>query len=199
MSRVFLARDVALGRRVVLKLLPPELTAGLSADRFRREIQVAAGLQHPHIVPLLAAGEADGLLYYTMPFIDGDTLRARIAEAGTLPVDEATRLAREVASALAYAHRRGLVHRDIKPENVLLSDGHALVTDFGIAKAMAVAVGAANGPERDSAKDPSMGGGAEVTRAPTMLTAVGTAIGTPAYMAPEQGVGDPTSDHRADL
>jgi eukaryotic-like serine/threonine-protein kinase len=175
MSRVFLAEETALGRRVVIKLFPPELAAVLSPDRFEREVRVAAALQHPHIVPLLASGRAGDLLYYTMPFVEGESLRSRLARRGELPIGEALRLLREVAGALAYAHRRGFVHRDIKPENILLSDGHAVVTDFGIAKALSEAVGG------------------------TALTATGLSLGTPAYMAPEQAAGDGQVDHRADL
>jgi TolB-like protein len=175
MSRVFVAEETALGRRVVLKVLPPELGAGLSVDRFRREIQLAASLHHPNIVPLLTAGEADGLLYYTMPLIDGDSLRTRLAREGELPIGEAVRLLRDVVDALACAHEHGVVHRDIKPDNVLLSRHHALVTDFGVAKALSEATG------------------------PNALTSVGVALGTPAYMAPEQATADPHVDHRADI
>ena len=175
MSRVFVAEETALGRKVVLKVLPPELGAGLSVDRFRREIQLAASLHHPNIVPLLTAGEADGLLYYTMPLIDGDSLRTRLAREGELPVGEVVRLLRDVVDALACAHERGVVHRDIKPDNVLLSRHHALVTDFGVAKALSEATG------RNS------------------LTSAGVALGTPAYMAPEQATADPHVDHRADI
>src|SRR5262245_19128666 len=131
MSRVFVAEETALGRRVVLKVLPPELGAGLSVDRFRREIQLAASLHQPNIVPLLTAGEADGLLYYAMPLIEGDSLRTRLAREGELPIGEAVRLLRDVVDALACAHEAGVVHRDIKPDNVLLSRHHTLVTDFG--------------------------------------------------------------------
>src|ERR1700675_2546105 len=141
MSRVFAAQEVGLGRRVAVKVLPPELRAAVSADRFRREIQLTASLQHPHIVPVLTAGEADGLLYYTMPLIQGETLRARLTRDGPLPVPEAMRIVRDVLEALAYAHRHGVVHRDIKPDNVLLVDGHALVTDCGVAKALTQATG----------------------------------------------------------
>ncbi|HEY6807498.1 MAG TPA: serine/threonine-protein kinase [Gemmatimonadales bacterium] len=175
MSRVYVAEEIGLGRRVVVKVLAPELSAGVNADRFRRETQLAAGLQHPHIVPLLTAGTAGDLLYYTMPLVDGESLRARVARDGPLPIADASRILKDVADALAYAHARGLVHRDIKPDNVLISGKHALVTDFGIAKAISQASGSAG------------------------LTSVGMAIGTPAYMAPEQAAGDPNVDHRADI
>ena len=175
MSRVFLAEEVRLGRRVVVKVLPPEMAAGVSAERFEREIQLAAKLQHPHIVPLLTAGARGDLLYYVMPHIAGESLRARIAHERALPVGETVRILRDVCDALAYAHGHGVVHRDVKPDNVLLSGKHALVTDFGVAKAVASSSGAGT------------------------LTSLGMALGTPAYMAPEQAAGDPTVDHRADL
>ena len=177
MGRVFVALERGLGRRVAIKVLPPDLAASVSIERFRREIQTAASLQHPHIVPVHAAGEADGLFYYTMPFIDGETLRSRLARDGQLPVPDAMQILRGVLDALSFAHRRGVVHRDIKPENVLLVDHHALVTDFGVAKALTQAS--------------ESGGGA--------LTTAGVALGTPAYMAPEQAVGDPGVDHRSDI
>ncbi|CAA9308523.1 MAG: Putative serine/threonine protein kinase, partial [uncultured Gemmatimonadaceae bacterium] len=140
MSRVFLAEERALGRRVVVKVLPPDTGVGLSVERFRREIQLAARLQHPHIVPLLAAGDAGGVPYFTMPFVEGSSLRERLREAAApLPVRDAVRLLRDVASALAYAHESGVVHRDIKPDNVLVSHGSAMVTDFGVAKAVSSA------------------------------------------------------------
>jgi tetratricopeptide (TPR) repeat protein/tRNA A-37 threonylcarbamoyl transferase component Bud32 len=180
MSRVFLAEEVALGRRVVVKVLAPDLAAGVSGDRFRREVQLAARLQHPHIVPLLTAGQSGDLLYYIMPFVEGESLRQRLARDGELPVADAVALTREIADALSHAHRQGIVHRDIKPENVLLSGHHAVVADFGIAKAI---------------EDGQAGGRAD---RPT-LTSVGFTIGTPAYMAPEQALADPTTDHRADL
>jgi TolB-like protein/Flp pilus assembly protein TadD len=181
MSRVYLARDRRLGRRIVVKLLAPELASGVSAERFEQEIRLAAGLQHPHIVPLLAAGEVAGLPYFTMPFIEGESLRRRLDQGGPLPAPEAVRLLGQVASALAYAHARGLIHRDIKPDNVLLSPGGAMVTDFGVAKALRAAT-------TTSAATAASG-----------LTAAGFALGTPAYMAPEQAVGDPATDARADL
>ncbi|HEU5153202.1 MAG TPA: protein kinase, partial [Gemmatimonadales bacterium] len=174
MSRVFLAEETALGRQVVVKVLPPEYGAGLNVDRFRREIQVAAGLHHPHIVPLLSAGQAGDVLYYTMPMIEGESLRARLARHGELPIHDTVRLLRDVVDALACAHEHGVVHRDIKPDNVLLSRKHALVTDFGVAKALEA-----------SGK--------------SSITSTRLALGTPAYMAPEQAAADPHTDHRADL
>jgi len=177
MSRVFVAEDTALGRSVVVKVLPPEMASGVSIERFKREISLAARLQHPHIVPLLAAGETGGMPYFTMPFVEGESLRARLARGEAIPLREAVHLLREVASALAYAHRKGVIHRDIKPENVLITEQHAMVTDFGVAKAISAATQAdAEG-----------------------LTAVGMSLGTPAYMAPEQVAGDPGTDHRADI
>jgi eukaryotic-like serine/threonine-protein kinase len=139
MSRVFVATDVALGRPVVLKVLPRDLVASLSAERFRREIKVAASLQHPHIVPLLSAGQAGEFLYYTMPYVEGESLRALLERQGELPVSTAVRIGGEVARALSYAHRHGVVHRDIKPDNILLAEDEAQVADFGIAKAVTVA------------------------------------------------------------
>jgi formylglycine-generating enzyme required for sulfatase activity/tRNA A-37 threonylcarbamoyl transferase component Bud32 len=175
MSRVFVATEQALHRRVVVKVLPPELAGSVSVERFRREIELAASLQHPHIVPVLQAGQAGDLLYYTMPLVEGESLRARIEREGVLPVVEVAQLLRDVADALAYAHRRGVVHRDIKPDNVLVSDHHALVTDFGVAKALT-----------------------EATQS-VSLTSAGIALGTPTYMAPEQAAADPHADHRADI
>ncbi len=177
MSRVFLATDIALGREVVVKVLPTEMSGELAIERFRREISIAARLQHPHVVPLLAAGDVDGLPFFTMPFVAGESLRVRLAREGELPIPEAVRILREVASALAYAHAHNVVHRDIKPENILLSGGAAMVTDFGVAKAV-------------DAATTNAGGG---------ITSVGVALGTPAYMAPEQASADPALDQRADI
>ncbi|MFN8652187.1 MAG: protein kinase [Gemmatimonadales bacterium] len=179
MSRVFLAQETALGRAVVVKLVPPELLAGVSAERFAREVKLAARLQHANIVPVLTAGQAGDLPYYTMPFVRGESLRARLAAGTPLPLSESVSLLRDVARALACAHAEGIVHRDIKPENILLSGGAAVVTDFGIAKALT----------ESRATQPGENEG---------LTQVGHAIGTPAYMAPEQAVGGDV-DHRADI
>jgi tetratricopeptide (TPR) repeat protein/tRNA A-37 threonylcarbamoyl transferase component Bud32 len=178
MSRVFVADETSLGRKVVIKVLPPELAAGVNVDRFKREIQVAARLQHPHIVPVLSAGEFEALPFYTMPLVDGSSVRARLAH-GPLAITEVVNILREVARALAYAHANGVVHRDIKPDNVLLTGGSATVTDFGIAKALSAA--------------------RVETGASETLTALGTSIGTPAYMSPEQAAGDPATNHRADI
>jgi len=178
MSRVFLAEDTRLGRRVVIKVLLPNLGAALSAERFEREIKLAARLQHPHIVPLLSAGDVNGLPYYTMPYVAGASLRERL-RSGPVPPHEAQGLLLDVAKALAYAHRQGIVHRDIKPENVLISEGAAMIADYGVARALHAASRVADGG--------------------ATLTEVGTQIGTPAYMAPEQAAGDPDVDFRADL
>lgn len=175
MSRVFVATDVSLGRKVVVKVLPPELAAGVNHERFRREIQVAAQLQHPHIVPLLSAGEEGALIWYTMPYIHGQSLRELLAKGERVAVRDVLRIMREVAEALDYAHGLGVIHRDIKPGNVLMQGNHALVTDFGVSKAI-------------SASMPQSG-----------YTSAGMAIGTPAYMAPEQIAADPAADHRMDL
>ncbi len=136
MSRVFVAHEPSLNRDVVVKVLHPDLVSGASMDRFKREIQLAAQLQHPHIVPVLSAGEIDGLPYLTMPFVAGQSLRQRLAERPMMPLDEALDILRDVARALAFAHGRGVIHRDIKPDNVLLAEGSATVTDFGVAKAV---------------------------------------------------------------
>jgi tetratricopeptide (TPR) repeat protein/tRNA A-37 threonylcarbamoyl transferase component Bud32 len=175
MSRVFVAEDVGLGRRVVLKVLPPEMASGVNGQRFAREIRLAAQLQHPHIVPLLAAGSVDGLPYYVMPYIEGESLRTRLARGGELPLAEVVKILHEVLDAVDHAHQHGVVHRDIKPDNILLAGHHAVVTDFGVAKAL-----------DDATSD-------------VRLTSTGIAVGTPAYMAPEQIAAEPNVDHRADI
>jgi serine/threonine protein kinase/Tfp pilus assembly protein PilF len=186
MATVYLARDERHRRDVALKVVHPELTSvvgeSLGARRFQREIEIAAQLNHPHILPLYDSGAASGHLYYIMPFVDGESLRARLARGGPLAINDAVRLLRDLARALAHAHRHGVVHRDIKPENILLNrDGDALVADFGVAKALAAAVDSNQQNARET------------------LSAIGLVIGTPAYMAPEQALGDAETDHRADL
>lgn len=176
MSRVFLATELSLQRKVVIKVLPAELAATVNVERFRREIQLAAQLQHPLIVPVLSSGIMNGLPYYTMPFIEGESLRAKLSRDRELPLGEAVRILRDVVSALSYAHEKGVVHRDIKPDNVMLTRHHALVTDFGVAKALSAATNPGNS-----------------------LTSMGVALGTPAYMSPEQATADPATDHRADI
>jgi formylglycine-generating enzyme required for sulfatase activity/tRNA A-37 threonylcarbamoyl transferase component Bud32/dienelactone hydrolase len=174
MATVYLAQDVKHQRQVAIKVLHPELAASLGAERFLREITTTANLRHPHILPLYDSGEAQGFLYYVMPYVEGESLRDRLRREKQLPLEDALRIAREVADALGYAHARGIVHRDIKPENILLESGHAVVADFGIARAVTAA-----GTEE--------------------LTATGTAIGTPVYMSPEQASGERDLDGRSDL
>ncbi len=184
MSRVFLATERALDRLVAIKLLAPELAAGVNRERFAREVLLSAQLQHPNIITVLATGIAGELPYYIMPYIEGESLRTRLERHGALPVREVVPILRDVARALAYAHGRGVVHRDIKPDNVLLAGGAAMVTDFGVAKALA-------GEVTQPATPTESGGSA--------LTALGTSLGTIGYMAPEQAAADPATDHRADL
>lgn len=174
MATVYLAEDIRHQRNVALKVLKPELAQAVGAERFLREIVIAAGLHHPHILPLYDSGEADGLLYYVMPYVEGESLRDRLTRERQLPLDDALRIAREVADALSHAHSRGVVHRDIKPDNILLGGGHALVADFGIARAIDVA-----------------GAG--------RLTETGLAVGTPLYMSPEQAAGEKELDGRTDI
>ncbi len=161
MATVYLAQDLKHHRKVAVKVLRPELAAALGPERFLREITTTAQLNHPHILPLHDSGEADGFLFYVMPYVEGESLRDRLNRETQLPIDDALEIAKEVADALGYAHGRDVVHRDIKPENILLSGGHAVVADFGIARAVSAA------------------GGEELTR-------TGMAVGTPLYMSPEQ-------------
>ncbi|HTR79284.1 MAG TPA: serine/threonine-protein kinase, partial [Gemmatimonadaceae bacterium] len=175
MATVYLAEDLKHHRQVAIKVLRPELAAALGPERFVREIEIAARLQHPHILPVHDSGQVDGILYYVMPYVDGESLRERLTRQGELPIPDAVRLLAEIADALSHAHSRGVVHRDIKPENVMLSGRHALVMDFGVAKAVSEASGR------------------------NTLTTAGVALGTPAYMAPEQASADPHLDHRVDI
>ena len=175
MATVYLARDVRHGRTVALKVLRPDLAQAVGSERFLREINIAAQLQSPHILPMLDSGEADGLVYYVMPFVDGDSLRGRLAKEGALPPSEAMRFLRDIVDGLAHAHRHKVVHRDIKPDNVMIAERHAVIMDFGVAKAMSDATTTSG------------------------LTSLGVSLGTPAYMAPEQAAADPKIDHRADI
>jgi serine/threonine protein kinase len=174
MATVYLARDIYLERDVAIKVLLPELGFVLGPERFRREIEVVTEMSHPHILPIYDSGEAEGELYYVMPYVAGESLRARLFRERQIPLDDALRIAAEVASALDHSHRHGVIHRDIKPENILLEDGRALVADFGIARAVN-AVGKGK------------------------LTSTGVSIGTPTYMSPEQGMADPKLDGRTDI
>ncbi len=174
MATVYLAQDLRHDRKVALKLLRPELSAVIGAERFLAEIKLTANLQHPHILPLFDSGEADGFLFYVMPFVEGESLRSRLTREKQLPVAEAVRIATEVASALDYAHRHGVVHRDIKPENILMHDGRALVADFGIALAASKAGG-------------------------SRMTETGMSLGTPFYMSPEQAMGEREITARSDV
>src|SRR5262245_61199641 len=175
MAAVYLAEDLKHGRKVAIKILHPELAATLGPERFLREIGIAARLTHPHILPLLDSGEAGGFVYYVMPYIEGSSLRGRLSRDHELPVPDVARILRRALAALAEAHANGVVHREIKPDNVMLRGQHALVTDFGVAKA----VSEASGRQK--------------------VTTAGMALGTPAYMAPEQAAADPNVDHRADI
>jgi serine/threonine-protein kinase len=181
MALVFVGEDHDLGRKVVIKILPPELAATVSAERFRREILTVARLQHPHIVPILKAGEVDGLPYFVMPYVDGESIDIRLRRTGVFTVREALGIMKDAARALAFAHERGVVHRDIKPGNILLAAGSATVTDFGVAKALSSA-------RRSGEKGNGNG-----------LTNTGMSLGTILYMAPEQAAGDPDIDGRADI
>ena len=172
-ATVFLARDLRHRRLIALKVLRPEVAAVIGSERFLREIEIAAGLTHPHILPIHDSGDADGLLYFVMPYVPGESLRARLAREGQLPVEDALRICRDIGAALSYAHAQGFVHRDIKPENILIEHGEAVVADFGLARALEAA-------------------------ADSRITGAGFAMGTPAYMSPEQAAG-PDVDARADL
>src|SRR6185295_9704037 len=174
MATVYLARDVRHNRKVALKVLNPELGAVLGVERFLAEIRVTANLQHPNLLPLFDSGEANGLLFYVMPFVEGESLRAKLDREKQLSIDEATRITTAVASALDYAHRHGVIHRDLKPENILLHEGQPLVADFGIALAVANAGG-------------------------NRITQTGLSLGTPQYMSPEQATGDRVIDGRTDI
>src|SRR5256886_16572640 len=175
MSRLFLATEASLHRQVVIKLLPPEFTSEVSAARFKQEIELAAHLQHPNILPVLAAGSNDDLLYYVMPYVAGESLRHRVTREGKFPVADAGRILHEVADALASAHAEAVIHRDIKPENILLEGNHAVLTDFGVARALTEA------------------------RSGGRLTDTGISVGTPAYMSPEQAAGERHIDATADV
>jgi eukaryotic-like serine/threonine-protein kinase len=174
MATVYLAEDTRHHRKVALKVLKPELAHAVGSERFLREIETTAALHHPHILPLYDSGETEGFLYYVMPYVEGESLRDRLTREKQLPIDDALQIAREVSDALSYAHSRGVIHRDIKPENIMLEGGHAVVADFGIARAVSTAHGES-------------------------LTQTGTSIGTPSYMSPEQAAGSSDVDGRSDL
>jgi serine/threonine protein kinase len=177
MSRLFRASDLAAKREVVIKVLPPELTSDVMAARFRRETKVTARLRHPNILTVITTGVRDGLMYYVMPFIPGESLRDRLDREALMPIDESIQILRELASALSYAHEQGVVHRDIKPQNILLQDGHPILAAFGVAAALA---------------QPGETAHSRITR-------TGMTLGTVGYMAPEQSFGDTDVDHRADI
>ena len=181
MSRVFAATEKALGRSVVIKVLSPELAVTLSAERFKREIKLAARLQHPHIVPLISTGSAAESLYFTMPLVEGESLRERLHSERPMAIENITRILEEISGALEYAHAQGVVHRDIKPENVMFFHERAVVLDFGIGKALTAAT-----------DDNVRTSGARITQS-------GMSLGTPIYISPEQAAGDPDLDHRADI
>src|SRR5437763_16347222 len=174
MATVYLARDRKHGRPVAIKVLRGEIATALGPERFLREIEIAAGLTHPHILPLHDSGQVDGFLYYVMPFVEGESLRGRLEREQQLPLEDALQITRDVADALSFAHSRDVVHRDIKPENILFQAGHAVVTDFGIARAITAAGG-------------------------EKLTGTGIAVGTPAYMSPEQAAASARVDERSDI
>src|SRR4051812_4545243 len=180
MSTVYLADDLKHHRKVAIKVLRPELGVLLGPERFSREIRVAAGLSHPHILPLHDSGDADGLLFYVMPYVRGESLRHKLSREKQLPIDEAIGIARQVAAALEHAHAQGLIHRDIKPENILIHEGEAMVADFGIA------VGGVPAEERGNT-------------AGERLTGTGMTLGTPEYMSPEQAAGERSLDGRSDV